>query len=95
MKEAEKLAEERHGRARDAPRVWTASIIELDANSIVDAMKFIHGGTWSVDIDHESCFVLIARICRIPCPPKGTAPSPTLAATQPATVRLGGHFVGR
>ncbi|RWJ00173.1 hypothetical protein [Mesorhizobium sp.] len=32
-----------------------------DARSIAEVMSEIHGGEWSVDIDHDDCFVLISR----------------------------------
>jgi hypothetical protein len=35
--------------------------IQRDSESIVATMKAIHGGQWSIAIDHEDCFVLIAR----------------------------------
>lgn len=37
------------------------NIIERDARSIADAMASLHGGEWSVEINHESCFVAVSR----------------------------------
>lgn len=34
-------------------------IIERDARSIADAMASLHGGEWSVQIDHEAGYVLV------------------------------------
>ena len=35
------------------------NIIERDARSIADAMASLHGGEWSVQIDHEAGYVLV------------------------------------
>ncbi|RWL21950.1 MAG: hypothetical protein EOR57_05805 [Mesorhizobium sp.] len=35
--------------------------IYRETRSIAEAMREIHGGRWSVDIDHDDCFVLISR----------------------------------
>ncbi|GGA50781.1 hypothetical protein GCM10011385_00020 [Nitratireductor aestuarii] len=33
--------------------------IERDARAIADAMASLHGGEWSIQIDHEAGFVLV------------------------------------
>lgn len=35
--------------------------VDADAQSVASTMEKIHGGNWSVDIDHDDCFVLISR----------------------------------
>lgn len=35
--------------------------IEAAAEYLADLMRAAHGGTWSVDISHDTCFVVVAR----------------------------------
>lgn len=35
--------------------------IQRDAEALMAGMSAIHGGRWSIDINHRSCFVLVAR----------------------------------
>lgn len=35
--------------------------VQRDAELLKAALSDIHGGRWSIDINHRSCFVLIAR----------------------------------
>lgn len=37
------------------------TLIDDDAQHLMKALERFHGGEWSVAIDHESGFVLIAR----------------------------------
>lgn len=35
--------------------------IERNAAALAASLMAIHGGRWSVDIDHDDCFVLVSR----------------------------------
>lgn len=35
--------------------------VERDAGSIADTMKKIHGGKWTVSVNHENCFVIVSQ----------------------------------
>ncbi len=35
--------------------------VQRDAGSIAETMKKIHGGEWTVSINHENCFVIVAQ----------------------------------
>lgn len=38
-----------------------AAEIRSAAERLVELMKLAHGGRWSIDIDHDTCFVSVAR----------------------------------
>lgn len=51
-------------RAATSPQSRAAAISKLiytETHSIAEVMREIHGGEWSVEIDHDDCFVLISR----------------------------------
>jgi hypothetical protein len=45
----------------DGPPLEPVVAIERAAARIADEMKMIHGGRWSIDIDHGACFVAVSR----------------------------------
>lgn len=48
----------------NSPQSRAAAItkrIHRDTRSIANIMTEMHGGVWSVEIDHDDCFVLISR----------------------------------
>lgn len=50
--------------AATSPQSRAAAIskrIYTETRSIAEVMREIHGGEWSVEIDHDDCFVLISR----------------------------------
>lgn len=42
-----------------------APLAEVDAAAayLAEVMGRIHGGTWRIDICHETCFVVVAKDC--------------------------------
>jgi len=45
----------------NSPDVRVAELVKLDAEAIAKAMQIIHGGDWSVEINHHSQFVPVSR----------------------------------
>lgn len=43
------------------PTVTWEDDLERHIKGVCEAMKTIHGGKWSGDVDHQNCFVLISR----------------------------------
>lgn len=58
---AEDAIEELRAIARSPQAGAIMRQIQRDALSLQSAMREIHGGRWSIDINHRSCFVLVAR----------------------------------
>lgn len=42
-------------------QIGAAATIERSSRALAEAMAEIHGGQWNVTVNHDSCFVLVAR----------------------------------
>lgn len=52
-----------HPAIRRQLRQGTTTVAEIQAaaDHLADLMISVHGGAWSININHDTCFVIVAR----------------------------------